>query len=110
MNLHKIREDLHRIPELEFDVFKTRDYILQLFINEAKLEIKVLDFNALIMVYQQGGDEPFSLFRADMDALPIKEKTGCEYISTHPNNMHACGHDIHMTVLIGLIEIGRAHV
>lgn len=104
MNLHKIREDLHRIPELEFDVFKTRDYILQLFINEAKLEIKVLDFNALIMIYQHGGKEPFSLFRADMDALPIKEKTGCEYASTHLNNMHACGHDIHMTVLIGLID------
>lgn len=104
MNLTKIREDLHQIPELNFDVFKTRDYILNLFSKEKKLEIKVLDFNAIVMVYQQGGNEPYTLFRADMDALPIKEKSGCSYASTHPDSMHACGHDVHMTVLIGLID------
>lgn len=104
MNLKKVREDLHRIPELSFDVFKTKDYILNLFQAESALNIIELDFNALIMFYNQGGDEPYLLFRADMDALPITEKSGCEFASTHDKKMHACGHDIHMTVLIGLIN------
>ena len=41
-------------------------------------------------------------FRADMDALPIDEKTGAEYASTHPGQMHACGHDGHMAILLEL--------
>jgi len=104
MNLHKIREDLHKIPEIGFDVFKTKDYILDLFQGREELIVKELDFNALVMFYNQGGDQPYLLFRADMDALPITEKSACSYASTHPQTMHACGHDIHMTVLIGLID------
>lgn len=104
MNLINVREDLHRIPEISFDVFKTKDYILNLFKDEADLSIKVLDFNAVIMFYNHGGTEPYKLFRADMDALPIPEKSGCEFASLHPKTMHACGHDVHMTVLIGLID------
>ena len=104
MNLSKVREDLHRIPEIGFDVFKSKEYILNLFRNRQELIIKELDFNALIMFYNQGGEEPYLLFRADMDALPITEKSGCDFTSTHLKTMHACGHDIHMTVLIGLID------
>ena len=104
MNLHKVREDLHRIPEIGFDVFKTKEYILDLFRDQQDLSIKELDFNALVMFYSHGGDQAYKLFRADMDALPATEKTACPYTSTHPKAMHACGHDIHMTVLIGLID------
>ena len=104
MNLTQVREDLHRIPEISFDVFKTKDYILNLFKDKKALNIIELDFNALIIFYNQGGNEPYILFRADMDALPISEKSGCEFTSTHNKTMHACGHDIHMTVLIGLID------
>ncbi len=43
--------------------------------------------------------------RADMDALPIKEETGCEYASTVPGVMHACGHDGHTTILVGTARI-----
>lgn len=104
MNLHKIREDLHMIPEIGFDVFKTKDYIMELFKDEKNLEIIELDFNAIIMFYKHGGEEEYRLFRADMDALPIVEKTSCNYKSLHSKSMHACGHDIHMSVLIGLID------
>lgn len=104
MNLTEVRENLHRIPEIGFDVFKTKEYILSLFKNCENLIIKELDINALVMFYNQGGEEEYILFRADMDALPITEKSGCDFISTHDKNMHACGHDIHMTVLIGLID------
>lgn len=104
MNLYQIRKDLHEIPEIGFDVFKTKKYIIDLFKDKEDLKIIELDFNAIIMIYEKGEQEDYYLFRADMDALPIKEKTGCEYSSLHTNTMHACGHDIHMTVLIGLID------
>ncbi|MEG0392739.1 MAG: M20 family metallopeptidase, partial [Anaerovoracaceae bacterium] len=44
------------------------------------------------------------VFRGDMDALPISEAKGPEYISSHPGQMHACGHDGHMAILLGLAE------
>ena len=50
------------------------------------------------------GEGPYRLFRADMDALPVSESTGCPFSSQNPGLMHACGHDVHMTVLLGLIE------
>jgi N-acetyldiaminopimelate deacetylase len=104
MNLKQIREDLHRIPEIAFDVYKTKEYIMNLFKDKDLLEIKTFDFNGIVMFYKHGGEKPFTLFRADMDALPIREKTCVDFESEHENQMHACGHDIHMTVLIGLID------
>jgi N-acetyldiaminopimelate deacetylase len=57
----------------------------------------------IVVDYKQGKGD-YTLFRADMDALPIQEKTGVDYSSEHEGFMHACGHDIHMAVLLGLIE------
>ncbi len=50
------------------------------------------------------GAGSYQLFRADMDALPMEEKTGVPFASQHSGWMHACGHDMHMSVLVGLIE------
>ncbi len=104
MDIYKIREDLHRIPEIGFDLEKTYKYILDLFLHKEELEIVSLDFNAIVIFYKNGLEKEYSLFRADMDALPITEATGIEYQSCHDGAMHACGHDIHMSVLIGLID------
>ena len=49
----------------------------------------------------KNGDGPVLLVRTDMDALPVPEKTGVPYASQNANVMHACGHDIHMTTLLG---------
>jgi N-acetyldiaminopimelate deacetylase len=103
MDLKKIREDLHKIPELGFQEFQTQKYIEELFKNELKLKCHKFDFTGLLYEYDQG-EGPFIMFRADMDALPIQENTGCSYRSRHQSMMHACGHDVHMTILIGLIN------
>ncbi len=50
------------------------------------------------------GTGDYKLFRADMDGLPIIEETGVSFVSQHSGWMHACGHDVHMSVLLGLVE------
>src|SRR2546425_1940186 len=54
-----------------------------------------------VVAVMKNGDGPVLLVRTDMDALPVPEKTGVAYASQNANVMHACGHDIHMTTLLG---------
>jgi len=54
-----------------------------------------------VVAIMKNGDGPVLLVRTDMDALPVPEKTGVPYASQNANVMHACGHDIHMTTLLG---------
>ena len=53
----------------------------------------------------RNGDGPTVLIRSDMDALPVTEQTGVAYASNNPGVMHACGHDVHMTTLIGTAKM-----
>jgi N-acetyldiaminopimelate deacetylase len=103
IDLNLLRRDLHRIPEPGFDEWKTRDILLSHLRRYPQLAIKTFDFPAILVEYR-AGDGPYRLFRADMDALPIQEDTGSDFASIHPGWSHACGHDIHMTVLMGLID------
>ena len=96
-SLIELRRALHRIPELGFEEEKTSALLgeavrgLGRFGSIARTGI-TLDF---------GVQEPAHrlLLRADMDALPIEEETGLSFASTHPERMHACGHDAHMAAL-----------
>lgn len=54
-----------------------------------------------VVAMMKNGDGPVVLVRSDMDALPVLEQTGLAYASKNANVMHACGHDIHMTTLLG---------
>ncbi len=101
-----IRHYLHKHPELSKQEFNTAIYITSL-LSEWGIE------------YQEGiagtgilgiikGDDPGSrniALRADMDALPILEKNDIPYKSTNNGIMHACGHDVHMTCLLGASRI-----
>ncbi len=102
-HLYEIRKDLHRIPELAFRERKTTEYILAKLREMEGLKIHTFPFTGLLAEYTQGEGD-YLLFRADMDGLPLEEKTECDFRSEHPGFMHACGHDIHVTTLIGLIE------
>ncbi len=58
-----------------------------------------------IVAMMKNGDGPVLLVRTDMDALPVLEQTGLPYASKTANVMHACGHDIHMTTLLGTASL-----
>jgi N-acetyldiaminopimelate deacetylase len=103
MNLYEIRKHLHQIPELGFSEFKTTKYVIERLKQYSELKITTFDFTGLLVEYSHGNGD-YKLFRADMDALPIQEDDGCLFHSLHPGLMHACGHDVHMTILLGLIE------
>ena len=100
MQIYTDRHALHRIPELELHLPKTQEYLRQAL---SALSCRVFSplGSALCAWFDFGAEEAIA-FRADMDALPISEKTGAAYASTHPGVMHACGHDGHMAILLEL--------
>ena len=100
MQIYDDRHALHRIPELELDLPRTQDYLKQALSGLSCQVFSPLG-SALCAFFDFGADETIA-FRADMDALPITEKTGAHYASTHPGIMHACGHDGHMAILLEL--------
>lgn len=106
-----LRQQLHQKPEIAFQEHQTKA-ILKTTINEivissgVKDSFELIEFatsTAMLLVYN-GGDDAYRLFRADMDALPTDEATGCEFPSQNSGMMHACGHDVHMAILMGLIQ------
>ena len=100
MQIYNDRHALHRIPELHKDLPETISYLKAAL---SPLSCKVFSpcEGALCAFFDFGSDHAIG-FRADMDALPITEKTGAEYASVHPGCMHACGHDGHMAILLEL--------
>ncbi|MEL6807324.1 MAG: M20 aminoacylase family protein [Pseudomonadota bacterium] len=96
------RQHLHTIPELSFDCPKT-----SAFIKERLEEIGVdaihdgIAQTGIVAIIEGAGSGPTIGLRADFDALPITEETGLDYASTHPGQMHACGHDGHTAMLLG---------
>ena len=105
----KVYCDLHRIPELGYQEYKTQNYLLEFLRHLPKERISVQTERTGIFVFVKGRDPRKTIaYRADMDGLSIKEETGLPYASVHEGRMHACGHDLHMTVALGvLVEILR---
>jgi N-acetyldiaminopimelate deacetylase len=103
MNLYEIRKQLHRIPEIAYKESKTQALILALFQDNPLLKVHTFQTTGILFEYTVNKGQ-YQLFRSDMDALPITEKTGCAFTSEHQGMMHACGHDIHMSILIGFMD------
>lgn len=100
MQIYADRHALHRIPELDRELPKTMAYLRS---SLKGLNCKLLaPMESALCAFFDFGQEEAIAFRADADALPITEKTGAEYASTHAGKMHACGHDGHMAILLEL--------
>jgi N-acetyldiaminopimelate deacetylase len=99
-----IRRELHKIPELGFQEFKTQRFLLAYLqaLPQERLSIKTWKTGIFVRVH---GLNPTKLigYRADMDGLPIKEETNHDFESEHEGLMHACGHDVHMSIALGVL-------
>ncbi len=96
-------EDLHRHPEVSHAEERTAARIRE---RLTGLDCEVVDGIGgfgMVAIFRNGAG-PCALVRADFDALPVREESGAEYASTN-GNMHACGHDMHATALLGACEI-----
>ena len=100
IRIKKNRRALHQIPELDRQLDQTVSYL------RGELEglgcALFSPIDGSLCAWFDFGAERAIAFRADMDALPIEEKTGAPYASRHPGRMHACGHDGHMAIVLEL--------
>ena len=97
------RRELHKIPELLYDVALTAKFVADRLQDFGCDEVKtsVGRSGVVGIIKGRGGEGPAIALRADMDALPIEERTNLPYRSTIPGKMHACGHDGHTAMLLG---------
>jgi len=114
-NLRELYRDLHAHPELSFQEVRTAG-IVAARLRSAGWEVtEGVGGTGVVGVLRGGlGSDPVVLLRADMDALPVREETGLPYASvatatdadgTEVPVMHACGHDVHVTCLLGAAEL-----
>ncbi|KIP22379.1 N-acetyldiaminopimelate deacetylase [Anoxybacillus ayderensis] len=99
-----IRRDLHQIPELGFQEWKTQRYILDYLarLPQERLQMKTWRTGIFVRVLGMAPKKTIG-YRADMDGLPIDEQTDVPFRSTHEGRMHACGHDMHMAIALGVL-------
>lgn len=107
--LRQIRRDLHKIPELGLKEYKTSAYIREKLTSFGITELETWLETGVVAVIRGKGKGQAVAFRADMDALPVTEQTGCDFSSEHVGCMHACGHDGHVTVLLGFAKYLQEH-
>ena len=105
LDLIQTRRDLHQIPEIGLEEFKTHAYLLDVIekLTAGKEFVQVRTWRTGILVYLQGSQPERTIgWRTDIDGLPIVEQTGLSFASQHQGRMHACGHDFHMSIALGL--------
>jgi len=111
------RQHLHKYPELSNREFKTAKYIEQ-HLRSLGLDVKTgIAKTGLVAMLKGDKPGPLVALRADMDALPVVEQTGLPFASTEKTTfngldvgvMHACGHDAHMAILMGVAEFFTKH-
>ena len=102
------RRHLHRHPEIGLDLPGTHEYVGGVL---ADLGLDVERHESAGLTARVAGSSPdgvVSVLRADMDALPIEELSGVDFGSIVPGAMHACGHDLHMAMLLGAAKVMTA--
>ena len=107
LDLIQTRRDLHQIPELGLEEFQTQAYLLEVIgrLTRGKDFVQLRTWRTGILVFLTGSQGEKTIgWRTDIDGLPIVEETGLPFASKHEERMHACGHDFHMTIALGLLE------
>lgn len=105
--LVEVRRHLHANPELSYKETKTSAYIAE------RLKEMGVSFREGVggygIVAEIGTGQKLIALRGDMDALPIQEENEVEYASKNPGVMHACGHDVHTTCMLGVAKLLKAY-
>lgn len=101
-----VRRDLHRHPELSWQEERTAERVCAR-LRELGVPHRRVTATGIVADLPGRGEGPRVALRADMDALPIQEETGLPFASVHDGVMHACGHDGHMSMLLGAAELLR---
>ena len=99
------RRDLHRHPELSWREERTQGVILDRLRALGLEDVRPLAGTGATALARGSREGPCVLWRADIDALPVPERTGLPYASEREGVMHACGHDAHAAIALGLAEL-----
>ncbi len=104
-DLIEIYHRLHKIPEIGMQEYETQKELLSVINNMPQDHLQLKTWKTGIIVHVKGRDASHTIgYRTDIDGLPVVEQTGLPFASQHPGRMHACGHDIHMTVALGVLS------
>jgi amidohydrolase len=104
-DLISIRHHLHAHPELSYQEFETSKFV-QAKLSNAGIPFKVMATTGVVgLIEGKNPGKRVIALRADMDALPIREENDVPYRSKNEGIMHACGHDVHTTILLGAARI-----
>ncbi len=101
----EIRRDLHRHPELGLEEHRTSAKVCSL-LDEMGIEhVDGLGGTGVLGLIRGNAEGRTVALRADLDGLPLQDEKEVDYASTVPGRMHACGHDVHTTVLLGAAKL-----
>jgi len=104
-DVRKWRRQLHENPELSNEEKKTSKFVESQLRKFGLKPIRGVAKTGVVAVLEGGKPGPIIAVRADMDALPIEEETGLKFSSKNSGVMHACGHDFHTSILLGVAKI-----
>lgn len=99
------RHDLHKIPELAFNEFKTSKYLKDKFESFGYEVFEGFGKTGLVARLKKGSSDKSVAFRSDIDSIAVDEIRNLDYKSSHKGRMHACGHDGHMATMLGAAKI-----
>jgi amidohydrolase len=103
--LIEIRRDIHAHPEIGFEEVRTAGVVSRELERLGIAHVTGIAGTGVVGLIEGGRPGPVLAIRADMDALPIQEQTGLPFASRNAGKMHACGHDIHTTTLLGVAAV-----
>ncbi|KIS26118.1 amidohydrolase [Arthrobacter sp. SPG23] len=109
-DIARFRHELHREPEIGLDLPRTQEKVLKA-LEGLPFEITLGESTTSVTAVLRGGaphasaEKPAVLLRADMDGLPVQERTGVDFTSRIDGAMHACGHDLHTSMLAGAARL-----